>query len=84
MLFPIQEDLVVHEFATFCLASLSLDFTWKVQIFDNKGLPPLIHLLSSPDPDIEKNSLETIFNLVQVTQSHPPSGGYKVMWLQDW
>ncbi|XP_056290596.1 armadillo repeat-containing protein 3 isoform X2 [Pseudoliparis swirei] len=65
----LEEDLVVHEFATFCLASLSLDFTWKVQIFDNKGLPPLIHLLSSPDPDIEKNSLETIFNLVQDSQS---------------
>uniref|UniRef100_A0A7N8XM20 Armadillo repeat containing 3 n=1 Tax=Mastacembelus armatus TaxID=205130 RepID=A0A7N8XM20_9TELE len=56
---------VVHEFATLCLASLSVDFTCKVQIFANKGLPPIIQLLSCPDPDVKKNSLEIIFNLVQ-------------------
>ncbi|KAF7668127.1 hypothetical protein LDENG_00031130 [Lucifuga dentata] len=60
-----EEDTVVHEFATMCLASLSVDFVCKVQIFDNKGLPPLIQLLSSSDPDVKKNSLEVIFNLVQ-------------------
>ncbi|XP_029385400.1 armadillo repeat-containing protein 3 isoform X2 [Echeneis naucrates] len=59
------EDTVVHEFATLCLASLSVDFVCKVQIFDNNGLPPLIELLSSQDPDVKKNSLESIFNLVQ-------------------
>nr|XP_020465302.1 armadillo repeat-containing protein 3 isoform X2 [Monopterus albus] len=60
-----EDDTVIHEFATLCLASLSVDYTCKVQIFDNKGLPPLIQLLSSPDPDVKKNSLETIINLVQ-------------------
>ncbi|XP_077951953.1 armadillo repeat-containing protein 3 isoform X3 [Gasterosteus aculeatus] len=64
-----EEDIVVHEFATLCLASLSVDFVCKAQIFDHKGLPPLIRLLSSPDPDVMKNSLETIFNLVQDHQS---------------
>jgi len=64
------EDTVVHEFATLCLASLSVDFVCKVQIFDNNGLPPVIQLLSSPDPDVKKNSLETIFNLVQVSYIH--------------
>ncbi|KAM9839683.1 armadillo repeat-containing protein 3 [Aulostomus maculatus] len=54
-----------QEFATLCLSSLSVDFICKVQIFDNKGLPPLIQLLSSPDPDVQKNSLETIYNQVQ-------------------
>ncbi|XP_049912513.1 armadillo repeat-containing protein 3 isoform X2 [Epinephelus moara] len=63
------EDTVVHEFATLCLASLSVDFVCKVQIFDNKGLPPLIQLLSSPDPDVQKNSIDVIFNLVQDHQS---------------
>ncbi|XP_032360155.1 armadillo repeat-containing protein 3 isoform X2 [Etheostoma spectabile] len=63
------EDIVVHEFATLCLASLSVDFVCKVKISDNKGLPPLIQLLSSPDPDVKKNSLEIIFNLVQDYQS---------------
>uniref|UniRef100_A0A8D3CH00 Armadillo repeat containing 3 n=1 Tax=Scophthalmus maximus TaxID=52904 RepID=A0A8D3CH00_SCOMX len=61
----LEEDIVVHEFATLCLASLSLDFVSKVQIFDSNGLPPLIQLLSSPDPDVQKNSLEIILNLVQ-------------------
>uniref|UniRef100_A0A665WDS9 Armadillo repeat containing 3 n=1 Tax=Echeneis naucrates TaxID=173247 RepID=A0A665WDS9_ECHNA len=64
----LEEDTVVHEFATLCLASLSVDFVCKVQIFDNNGLPPLIELLSSQDPDVKKNSLESIFNLVQVAQ----------------
>ncbi|XP_069561620.1 armadillo repeat-containing protein 3 [Brachyistius frenatus] len=61
----LEEETVVHEFATLCLASLSMDFGYKVQIFENQALPPLIQLLSSSDPDVEKNSLETIFNLVQ-------------------
>lgn len=71
---PDPEDTVVHEFATLCLVSLSVDFTCKVQIFDNKGLPPLIQLLSSPDPDVTKNTVETIFNLVQVDQHHQYNG----------
>ncbi|XP_056155755.1 armadillo repeat-containing protein 3 [Lampris incognitus] len=65
---PLEEDTVVHEFATLCLASLSVDFDCKVQIFDSKALPPLIQLLSNPDPDVKKNTLETIFNMVQ---DHP-------------
>uniref|UniRef100_A0A8C7FUU2 Armadillo repeat containing 3 n=1 Tax=Oncorhynchus kisutch TaxID=8019 RepID=A0A8C7FUU2_ONCKI len=60
-----EEDVVVHEFATLCLASLSVDFSCKVQISDQEGLEPLIQLLSSPDPDVKKNSVETICNLVQ-------------------
>lgn len=59
---------MVHEFATLCLTSLSVDFCYKVQIFEHKGLEPLIQLLSSPDPDVKKNSVECIFNLVQVRQ----------------
>lgn len=70
----IQDDTVVHEFATLCLVPLSQDYVCKVQIFDNKGLPPLIQLLSSPDPDVQKNSLEIIFNLIQVTQNHQSLG----------
>ncbi|ROJ70143.1 Armadillo repeat-containing protein 3 [Anabarilius grahami] len=64
-----EENIVVHEFATLCLTSLSLDFSYKIQIFDHKGLEPLIHLLSSPDPDVKKNSVECIFNLVQDIQN---------------
>ncbi|XP_047205192.1 armadillo repeat-containing protein 3 isoform X2 [Girardinichthys multiradiatus] len=60
-----NEDGVVHEFATLCLASLSVDSTCRVEIYTNNGMPPLIKLLTSPDPDVTKNSLEIIFNLVQ-------------------
>ncbi|XP_061593151.1 armadillo repeat-containing protein 3-like [Cololabis saira] len=61
----LEEDTVVHEFATLCLNSLSVDVVCKIQIFDNNGLPTLMQLLSSPDPDVKKNSLEIIFNLIQ-------------------
>uniref|UniRef100_A0A3B3BV18 Armadillo repeat containing 3 n=1 Tax=Oryzias melastigma TaxID=30732 RepID=A0A3B3BV18_ORYME len=60
-----EEETVVHEFATLCLTHLSKDFTCKAQIFDSNGLPALIQLLSSPDPDVQKNSVEVICNLVQ-------------------
>ncbi|XP_061096444.1 armadillo repeat-containing protein 3 [Conger conger] len=60
-----EEDVVVHEFATLCLVSLSVEFTCKVKIFESDGLDPLIKLLTSPDPDVKKNSVECIYNLVQ-------------------
>ncbi|TSL10159.1 Armadillo repeat-containing protein 3 [Bagarius yarrelli] len=40
-----------------------------VQIFHHDGLEPLIRLLSSPDPDVKKNSVECIYNLVQEVSS---------------
>uniref|UniRef100_A0A673VGD1 Armadillo repeat containing 3 n=1 Tax=Suricata suricatta TaxID=37032 RepID=A0A673VGD1_SURSU len=60
-----EEEVVIHEFASLCLANLSAEYTSKVQIFENGGLEPLIRLLASPDPDVKKNSLECIYNLVQ-------------------
>lgn len=45
---------------------MSVEYTSKVQIFEQGGLEPLIRLLSSPDPDVKKNSIECIYNLVQV------------------
>lgn len=60
------EEVVIHEFASLCLANMSVEYTGKVQIFEHGGLEPLIRLLSSPDPDVKKNSIECIYNLVQV------------------
>ncbi|RXM27283.1 Armadillo repeat-containing protein 3 [Acipenser ruthenus] len=59
------EDTLIHEFASLCLAYLSVEYTSKVQIFELDGLDTLIRLLSSPDPDVKKNSLECIYQLVQ-------------------
>ncbi|XP_048417175.1 armadillo repeat-containing protein 3 isoform X3 [Stegostoma tigrinum] len=60
-----DDDVVVHELATLCLSSMSVDFTSKVEIYEKGGMGPLIQLLSSPDPDVQKNSIECISNLVK-------------------
>uniref|UniRef100_M3YKY4 Armadillo repeat containing 3 n=1 Tax=Mustela putorius furo TaxID=9669 RepID=M3YKY4_MUSPF len=60
-----EEEVVIHEFASLCLANMSAEYTSKVQIFEHGGLEPLIRLLASPDPDVKKNSIECIYNLVQ-------------------
>uniref|UniRef100_A0A8B9NL45 Armadillo repeat containing 3 n=1 Tax=Accipiter nisus TaxID=211598 RepID=A0A8B9NL45_9AVES len=65
----LEEDVVIHEFATLCLAHMAVEYTMKVQIFEQGGLEPLIRLLSSPDPDVKKNSVECIYLLVQDFQS---------------
>ncbi|XP_009948700.1 PREDICTED: armadillo repeat-containing protein 3-like, partial [Leptosomus discolor] len=64
-----EEDIVIHEFATLCLAHMAVEYTTKVQIFEQGGLEPLIRLLGSPDPDVKKNSVECIYLLVQDFQS---------------
>ncbi|XP_008940810.1 PREDICTED: armadillo repeat-containing protein 3 [Merops nubicus] len=64
-----EEDVVIHEFATLCLAHMAVEYTTKEKIFEHGGLEPLIRLLGSPDPDVKKNSLECIYLLVQDFQS---------------
>uniref|UniRef100_A0A8B9P0T5 Armadillo repeat containing 3 n=1 Tax=Apteryx owenii TaxID=8824 RepID=A0A8B9P0T5_APTOW len=64
-----EEDVVIHEFATLCLAHMAAEYTSKLQIFEQGGLEPLIRLLGSPDPDVNKNSVECIYLLVQDFQS---------------
>ncbi|XP_054245938.1 armadillo repeat-containing protein 3 [Indicator indicator] len=64
-----EEDVVIHEFATLCLAHMAVYYTTKEQIFKHGGLEPLIKLLDSPDPDVQKNSVECIYLLVQDFQS---------------
>ncbi|KFW07801.1 Armadillo repeat-containing protein 3 [Eurypyga helias] len=64
-----EEDVIIHEFATLCLAHMAVDYTTKVQIFEQGGLEPLVRLLGSPDPDVKKNSVECIYLLVQDFQS---------------
>ncbi|XP_062066068.1 armadillo repeat-containing protein 3-like [Lepus europaeus] len=60
-----EEEVVTHEFASLCLANMSAEYTGKVQICEHGGLEPLIRLLNSPDPDVQKNSIESLYNLVQ-------------------
>ncbi|XP_031563754.1 armadillo repeat-containing protein 3-like [Actinia tenebrosa] len=60
-----EEDVLCHEFASLALANMSADFSSKIEIFEQGGLEPLIKLLSSPDCDVQKNSVESICHLVQ-------------------
>ncbi|XP_041095860.1 armadillo repeat-containing protein 3-like [Polyodon spathula] len=64
------KDTLIHEYASLCLAYLSVEYTSKVQIFELNGLDTLISLLSSPDPDVKKNSLKCIYQFVQDFPSH--------------
>ncbi|XP_023775947.1 armadillo repeat-containing protein 3 isoform X2 [Cyanistes caeruleus] len=64
-----NQDVVIHEFATLCLAYMAVEYTTKVKIFEQGGLEPLIRLLGSLDPDVKKNSLECIYLLVQDFQN---------------
>ncbi len=63
-----EEDTVVHEFAALCLVSLASDFSSKVAIYEQDGLEPLIRCLGSHDPDVQKNSIETIASMLQVSE----------------
>uniref|UniRef100_A0A803SUS4 Armadillo repeat containing 3 n=1 Tax=Anolis carolinensis TaxID=28377 RepID=A0A803SUS4_ANOCA len=60
-----EEDVVIHEFASLCLAHMAVEYNSKVQIFEQGGLEPLIRLLGSPDPDVKKNCVECIYSMVQ-------------------
>ncbi|KAM4028842.1 armadillo repeat-containing protein 3 isoform 2-T2 [Anomaloglossus baeobatrachus] len=64
-----EEEVVVHEFASLCLAYMANEYTNKARIFELNGLEPLIRLLSSPDPDVQKNCVECVYLLAQDFQS---------------
>ena len=60
---------MVHEFAALGLCALAQDFSGKVYIHEQDGMEPLIQCLSSSDPDVQKNGIETISLLVQVSRN---------------
>ncbi|XP_077124472.1 armadillo repeat-containing protein 3 isoform X2 [Ranitomeya variabilis] len=64
-----EEEVVVHEFASLCLAYMANEYTSKAKILELNGLEHLIRLLSSPDPDVQKNCVECIYLLAQDFQS---------------
>ena len=57
---------MVHEFACLALATMAQDFTTKVTLNEHDALEPLIRLLGSADPDVQKNAIETISLMLQV------------------
>ncbi|XP_059157772.1 armadillo repeat-containing protein 3-like [Physella acuta] len=59
-----EEDSVIHEFAALALSLMATEFTSKVAIQTANGMEPLIRLLGSTDPDVQKNSIEAIAQMV--------------------
>ncbi|XP_012938913.1 armadillo repeat-containing protein 3 isoform X2 [Aplysia californica] len=64
-----EEDSVIHEFAALALSLMATEFTSKVAIHEASGVEPLIRLLGSSDPDVQKNSIEAIAQLVMDYQA---------------
>lgn len=62
----VSANPVVHEFAFLCLSSLAVDFTAKITIAKRGGLELLVDGLSSADPDIQRNCVETLALVLQV------------------
>ncbi|KAL3878968.1 hypothetical protein ACJMK2_031290 [Sinanodonta woodiana] len=55
-----EEEIVCHEFAALALSNLASEYSSKSAIFENHGIEPLVRCLSSPDPDVQKNSIEAL------------------------
>ena len=56
------------EYAALCLVSLAKYYSCKRQICEHKGLELLIRSLSSPDPDVQKNCIEVITLILEVSR----------------
>lgn len=61
------EDSLCHEFAALALSSMASDYSSKVAIFENDGMDALVRGMNSVDPDVQKNSVEAISLLLQVS-----------------
>ena len=64
-----QEEPITNEFASLYFASMAIEYTNKVQLLEKGVMEPLILLLTSPDPDVQKNSIEAINLLLHDYQS---------------
>ncbi|XP_046742406.1 armadillo repeat-containing protein 3 [Diprion similis] len=72
-------DIFIHEFITLIFAELSKDMYGVAQIlkqFNNFDL--LFEKLRSPDPDVKKNSIEIIYNLLK-----DPMGAQEIIDTKD-
>lgn len=61
------EETSVIEYAALCLVSLAKFFSCKRQICENKGVELLIRGLSSSDADVQKNCIEAIALVLEVS-----------------
>ena len=60
------EETVVHEFSALALSYFAKEFTSKMAIFEHGGVEAMVRCLSSPDPDVQKNSIEALAQMLLV------------------
>ena len=58
----------MNEYAALCLVSLAKYYDCKREICEHKGVELLIRGLSSSDPDVQKNCIEAISLVVEVSR----------------
>ncbi|XP_063714103.1 armadillo repeat-containing protein 3-like isoform X2 [Symsagittifera roscoffensis] len=64
-----QEEPITNEFASLFFSSMATEYTNKVQLIEKGVMEPLVLLLTSPDPDVNKNAIEAISLLLHDYQS---------------
>lgn len=65
-IFVSVNDAVVYEFAALAISYMATEYSSKMVIFENGGIEPLVRLLNAPDPDVKKNSIESLAQLALV------------------
>ena len=70
MIFFFTEDTVVHEFSALGLSNMATEFSSKATIFEGGGVEALVKCLNSSDPDVQKNSVEALAQLLLVRKDY--------------
>ncbi|XP_032807730.1 armadillo repeat-containing protein 3 isoform X2 [Petromyzon marinus] len=63
-----EEEVVCHEYGSLVLACLAQEFNGKAGVVAQGGTACLVRLLTSPDPDVQKNAVECLSLLAQDTE----------------
>ncbi|XP_061410754.1 armadillo repeat-containing protein 3 isoform X2 [Lethenteron reissneri] len=63
-----EEEVVCHEYGSLVLACLAQEFNGKAGVVAQGGTGCLVRLLTSHDPDVQKNAVECLSLLAQDTE----------------
>ncbi|KAK4471698.1 hypothetical protein MN116_005102 [Schistosoma mekongi] len=70
-LLDIEEFETTKEFAAMTLSHLCLEYSSINELIEHKCLPILIPCLKSSDPDVQKNTLDILYMLLQDFEARP-------------
>lgn len=66
-----EEELVTQERASKTIAKLAEEYSFKIELQKQSAHKPLLQLLQSPDPDVQRNSLKALELLLEHYQCRP-------------